>query len=309
MPVKTKVIIISGPTATGKTGLAVSLALRLGGEIINADSMQVYRHMDIGTAKPTEDERKGVLHHLLDVVNPNEPFNAALFRQMALPLAKKIAASETPCFIVGGTGLYIRALLGGLVDLPPVDQTFRDALKREWDQLGGCHLHKRLKRLDPQSAISIHPNDKTRIIRCLEIIHQTSRPCSEKIHGHGFKNEEFCALKIVLYRERRDLYERIEFRSEQMVQDGLIDETKTLLNMGYSPNLKPMKAIGYRHMVDFLLKDRPLENVLEQLKRDTRRYAKRQLTWFRKEPETHWFLPDQTRAITEKVQSFIAKSA
>ena len=186
-------VIILGPTAVGKSELAFEIAQRFNLEIINADSMQVYRHMDVGTAKPTLQERRGVIHHLLDVVDPDEDFNAALYRQMALPLAKGICAKNIPCFIVGGTGLYIRSLLGGLVELPPSDPMLRERLHLECDRKGAPKLHQQLARLDPERAESIHPNDRLRIIRALELFYitgktsdQYSDPPSESYRNRAF---------------------------------------------------------------------------------------------------------------------------
>ncbi len=306
---KHKIIVITGPTATGKTALAVSLALSLGGEIINADSMQVYRHMDVGTAKPTLAERRGVPHHLLDVVDPDEDFNAARFYEMAMPLAKEICGQDTPCFVVGGTGLYIRALLGGMVELPPLDPLLRERLNIECDRLGPSLLHRKLAALDPERAEAIHPNDRLRIIRALEIMHQTERQSSELIRGHQFGTMEFQALKFCLQMDREDLYDRINTRTEKMVAGGLIEETKRLLKMGYGPHLKSMTAIGYRHMIKYLQGEWTLEKATETLKRDTRRYAKRQITWFRAEPHVIYLNPENTHTAEERIRGFLAESA
>ncbi len=308
-PKKPKIIVIAGPTASGKTGLAVSLALSLGGEIINADSMQVYRHMDVGTAKPTLQERRGVIHHLLDVVDPDEDFNAALYRQMALPLAKGICAKNIPCFIVGGTGLYIRSLLGGLVELPPSDPMLRERLHLECDRKGAPKLHQQLARLDPERAESIHPNDRLRIIRALEIIEQTRQPASDLVKQHRFGNQEFLALKLCLQVEKEQLYDRINDRSEKMIDCGLVEETKRLMKKGYGPHLKSMTAIGYRHILKYLQGEWSLQKATETLKRDTRRYAKRQMTWFRAEPDMIHMVPEDEALAVNRIRDFLAESA
>ncbi len=308
-PKKPKVIVIAGPTASGKTGLAVALALSQGGEVINADSMQVYRGMDIGTAKPTLEERRGVCHHLLDVVDPDEDFNAARYRQMALPLAKSICARNIPCFIVGGTGLYIRALLGGLVKLPPSDPMLRERLQLECDRCGAPELYRKLADLDPEGAKSIHPNDRRRIIRALEIIHLTHRKPSDLQKEHRFQNQEFCTLKLYLQVERERLYDRINARTEKMVAEGLIQETKLLLAKGYDPHLKSMTAIGYRHITLYLQGKWPLEKATEALKQDTRKYAKRQMTWFKAEQDMIGMDPENKILAEEKIRAFMAKSA
>ena len=308
-PKKPKIIVIAGPTASGKTGLAVALAVSLGGEIINADSMQVYRYMDVGTAKPTLEERRGVIHHLLDVVDPDEDFNAAMYRQMALPLAKGICAKNIPCFIVGGTGLYIRSLLGGLVELPPSDPLLRARLNLECDQKGATKLHQKLAGLDPERAESIHPNDRFRIIRALEIIQQTCRPASHLMKQHRFGNQEFLALKLCLQVEKEQLYDRINERSETMIDCGLVEETKRLMKKGYGPHLKSMTAIGYRHIHKYLQGEWSLQKATETLKRDTRRYAKRQMTWFRAEPDIIHMDPEDETLAANRIRDFLAESA
>lgn len=305
---KPKIIVIAGPTASGKTGLAVSLALSLGGEIINADSMQIYRGMDVGTAKPTLEEQQGIIHHLLDIVNPDEDFNAAIYRQMALPLAKGICAKNIPCFIVGGTGLYIRSLLGGLVPLPPSDPMLRERLHLECDRIGAPECHRKLTELDPERAKSIHPNDRIRIIRALEIFHQTQRPSSDLLKQHQFGNQEFLAIKLCLQVEKEQLYNRINERSEKMMACGLIQETERLMKKGYGPHLKSMSAIGYRHILKYLQGGWSLEKATETLKRDTRRYAKRQMTWFRAEPDMIQIDPENAALTETKIREFLAES-
>ena len=308
-PKKPKIIVIAGPTASGKTGLAVALALSLGGEIINADSMQVYRYMDVGTAKPTLEERRGVIHHLLDVVDPDQDFNAALYRQMAFPLANGICAKNIPCFIVGGTGLYIRSLLGGLVELPPSDPMLRERLHLECDRKGAPKLHRKLARLDPERAESIHPNDRLRIIRALEIIQQTHRPASDLMKQHRFGNQDFLALKLCLQVEKEQLYDRINERSEKMIDCGLVEETKRLMEKGYDPHLKSMTAIGYRHILKYLQGEWSLQKATETLKRDTRRYAKRQMTWFKAEPDMIPIDPEDETLAVNRIRHFLAESA
>lgn len=302
---KPKLVIIAGPTASGKTSLAVEMAHEFNGEIINADSMQVYRYMDIGTAKPTISERRGILHHLIDVVDPDDDFNAARYREMAIPAIKDIVNRKKTCFIVGGTGLYIKTLLGGLMECPALDPDLRDELIKECDERGSPFLHERLKLLDPESAGCIHPNDRTRIIRALEIIGLTDRPRSSIIIEHGFKERPFLTLKICVNIGRDRLYDRINNRSDHMIEAGLIDETKLLLEKGYSPKLKSMCSLGYRHAISFLRKEWNFEEMISNLKQDTRRYAKRQLTWFRADPEMIWVVPDDMDFIKSKIQEFL----
>ena len=304
-PDKQKIIIITGPTATGKTDLAVNLSLDMGGEVVNCDSMQVYKGMDIGTAKPLPEEKKGIPHHLLDVVNPDEEFNASVYREYAVPVIKDILAREKICFVVGGTGLYIKSLLGGLFECPSSDPEIREQLLIEYDKKGKDILFERLKKLDPVYADTVHPNDRVRITRALEVIKLTGQPFSALAADHSFKNRDFTPLKICLYHEREILYERINLRSIMMFESGLVDETRKLLQNGYSPDLKPMKSIGYRHAIDYLENRMSYNESIELLLRDTRRYAKRQLTWFKADTEMLWFYPDNINEITEKVKEFI----
>ncbi|MCG6878782.1 MAG: tRNA (adenosine(37)-N6)-dimethylallyltransferase MiaA [Deltaproteobacteria bacterium] len=308
-PSKPRIVVIAGPTASGKTSLAVELALSLGAQVINADSMQVYRFMDVGTAKPALEERRGIPHHLIDVVDPHENFNAASYRQMALPLAKGLCEKKIPCFVVGGTGLYIRSLLGGLVELPPVNPVLRKRLHEECHVQGAPKLHRKLAKLDPERAESIHPNDSVRIIRALEIMEQTRCSSSDLLKKHQFKNQEFQALKLCLKMEKKQLYERINKRTEKMMANGLIEETEHLIKRGYAPHLKPMTAIGYRHIVKYLQGEWPLERAMETLKQDTRRYSKRQMTWFRAEPDMIPVDPLNPVLIERMIRAFLTESA
>jgi tRNA dimethylallyltransferase len=302
---KQKLIVIGGPTASGKSSLAVKLAQHFDGEVVNADSMQVYRHMDVGTAKPSVEEKKGIAHHLLDVVDPDEDFNAAIYRTMAIPLLKEIASRKKSCFVVGGTGLYIKTLLGGLIDCPPISTALREKIREECDKLGSDILHKRLEMLDPESALKIHPRDSLRVMRALEIFHLTHERPSSLIRKHGFPEGPFLALKICLQIDRKHLYHRINERCLLMMESGLAGETESLLDKGYSPSLKPLKSLGYRHMIKYLQGDWDLEEAVNRLQADTRRYAKRQLTWFRADPEVHWMIPEETDNIIKKIQEFV----
>jgi len=301
---KPKVIVITGPTASGKSSLAVELALQVGGEIVNADSMQVYRGMDVGTAKPTMAERRGVPHHLLDVVDPDEDFDAAKYRSLAIPQLQDMASRGKARLVVGGTGLYIKILLGGLLDSPPADLGLREELGRTWKEQGAEFLYERLKKLDPESALKIHPHDRVRIIRALEIIHLTRQRPSSLIQRHGFRDNAFEALKICIEMNRKELYERINQRSVKMIEGGLVEETERLLKQGYSPELKPMKSLGYRHVVKYLKGACTLDEATYELQRDTRRYAKRQLTWFGADPEMVWIKPRDMDGIIKKISAF-----
>ncbi|MFC1493793.1 tRNA (adenosine(37)-N6)-dimethylallyltransferase MiaA [Thermodesulfobacteriota bacterium] len=301
-----RIIIITGPTAAGKTDVSVDLAVRFNGEIVNCDSMQVYRYMDIGTAKPSPDERKGIPHHLLDIVDPDEEFNASSYREYAIPVIRDILDRKKACIIVGGTGLYVKSLLGGLLECPPSDPEIRKRLSLEYEEKGGNALYEHLKKLDPESASGIHPNDKIRVIRALEIIELTKKQLSELIRDHAFNDQQFSTLKICLHHERDVLYERINKRSLKMLEGGLIEETENLLKMGYSADLKPLRSIGYRHAAEYIDNTRGFDGTLELLQRDTRRYAKRQITWFRADPEMIWTYPEERDFIEEKIKEFIS---
>jgi tRNA dimethylallyltransferase len=300
-----RIVVITGPTAAGKSTLAVDLAADLGGEIVNADSMQVYRHMDVGTAKPTGEEMRGVPHHLLDVVDPDQPFNAASYRDLATASITDLGVRGRPCFVVGGTGLYIRALLGGLFRCPASSPEVRSRLNREWEKGGWGELHERLGSLDPAAAAGIHPNDRVRVVRALEVIEVTGRRFSTLTRDHGFRERRFNALLVCLHMERRSLYERINHRSAAMMTGGLPEEAGRLLDMGYSPELKPMQAIGYRHALAFLRGAWDLDETIRRLQADTRRYAKRQLTWLRREAGVLWRTPEQRDLVGREVSSFL----
>jgi tRNA dimethylallyltransferase len=308
MEPKPKIIVIAGPTASGKTSLAIELALTMGGEIVNADSMQVYRGMDVGTAKPDSNERNRVPHHLMDVVNPDEDFNAAIYRSLALPVLREIHSRGRVPFVVGGTGLYIRVLLGGVLYSPPLDPELRSRLREELAARGPEVLHEQLKELDPESAERIHPHDRVRILRALEIIHLSKTRLSSLVKNHRFRDNPFQALRICLQIEREQLYHRINERCVRMIQNGLARETAELLKKGYSPALKSMKGLGYRHMVEVLEGRWDMETALGKLQLDTRRYAKRQLTWFRADPENVWVKAEEVNELTKRIREFFGKA-
>ena len=299
-----KLLILTGPTGSGKSALAIELASLLGTEILNADSMQVYRGMDIGTAKLSMPERKGIPHHLIDIVDPDQEFNAALFRSHALAIIDDLGRRDIPLIVVGGTGLYIKALLGGLFTCPSSQRELRQKLWEECEDKGGSYLHERLRRIDNKAAESIHPMDTIRIIRALEVANLTGRPFSEVTGEHGFSERRFATLHLSLFVDREVLYDRINARALSMIDAGFVGEVERLLAMGYGPELKPMKAIGYRHIVGYLNGDWDLDEAVRLIQRDTRRYAKRQLTWFRADPEVVWVNPDDRSEIIDKVQAF-----
>jgi len=302
---KPNVIVICGPTATGKTSTAIELAGIVGGEIIGADSMQVYRYMDIGTAKPTADEQACVPHHMIDIVDPEEHFDAKKYAKMAHEIIMELFAQGITPLIVGGTGLYIKVLVHGLFEVDPADHNIRRRLKKQAEARGTDFLHQRLSRCDPDTAAKLHPHDTYRIIRALEIYELTGKTISDHHRTHRFQDRPFRVLKIGLDLDRDLLYDRINLRVDAMIEAGLIDEVKGLLGKGYSPNLKSMQSIGYRHMVDLIENRLSIDEALRTLRRDTRRYAKRQLTWFNADPEIVWFNPAQLDDISRTIKTFL----
>ena len=303
---KPKVIIIGGPTGIGKTAVAIRIAQRFGGEIVNADSMQIYRKMDIGTAKPTPKEQALVKHHLIDIINPDQPFDAVRFADMAGKIIIQLVEKQMLPLVVGGTGLYIKALTHGLFRENSSDPEVRKELHQIAETHGTEHLYRNLKQIDPDTADRLHPNDTFRIIRALEVYRVTGAPISDFHNTHRFSDRPYRTLKIGLDMDRKILYDRINSRVEAMMDEGLVAEVKQLLAIGYSAELKSMQSIGYRHMADFIEGRLEWDEALDTMKRDTRRYAKRQLTWFRKDPEMIWFHPEQVEEIAEKIEEFVA---
>ena len=302
MEEKPRIVIILGPTAVGKTDLSLDLASAFNGEIVSADSMQVYRHLDIGTSKPSPQERQRVPHHLIDVVSPDEEFSAARFSETAGGIIGDLEGRKA-VFVVGGTGLYVRALTGGLIEGP--DAALRSGYREAMEREDGERLHGRLRQLDPRAAERIHPRDRVRIVRALETVELTGEPISEKQRRHGFRDIRYEALKIGLYRDREELYRRIDSRAAQMVEGGLIGETEKILGMGYHPKLKPLQTLGYRYFIQYLKGSMTLEEALRSMQRDTRHYARRQMTWFRGEGGIEWFHPGEAGAIRKRIERFL----
>lgn len=282
-----KLICIVGPTASGKSAVAVTLAKGLGAEVVSADSMQVYRYMDIGTAKPAAREMEGIRHHMIDVADPDEDFNVSDYREMAASAIDDIHKRGKRVIVAGGTGLYVRALTRGLVDTPRADPGLRESLEREAREKGPLHLYRKLQEIDAEAARGIHPNNRVRVIRALEVAILSGRKISEFQHAHRFSEKAYDCLMLGIHVDREALYRRIEKRVDTMIESGLEGEVRGLLDKGYSRELKPMRSVGYKEMCAHIIDGIPLERAVELIKRDSRRYAKRQLTWFRKE-EVQW---------------------
>lgn len=302
-----KIIIICGPTGVGKTGFAIRLAQRFGGQIVGADSMQIYRYMDIGTAKPTAEEQARVCHHMVDIVDPDEPFDAAQYGRQAHAVTQGLIARGVMPFLVGGTGLYIKALVYGLFQGKVADLEVRRRLKAQLAAEGIAALHARLAERDPPAAARIHPNDAYRMLRALEVIECTGRPLSDHHQTHGFAQARYQTLTIGLTMPRGQLYARIDQRVEAMLAAGLLEEVRGLLSRGYDQGLKSMQALGYRHMVDFLQGRIGWEQALRTLQRDHRRYAKRQFTWFNAIAGIRWMVPDQVDDAAALVAAFMGQ--
>lgn len=285
---KPKLLVLIGPTAIGKTKLSIEIAKALQCEIISGDSMQVYRGMDIGTAKITTEEMEHIPHHLIDVMSPDESFSVALFQEYCRKLIPEISARERLPFIVGGTGLYIESVCYEFQFTDAgADEAFREAKMQYAEEYGTEALHHQLAEIDPKSAERLHPNDVRRIIRALEIFHLTGNTLSAQLEGQK-KESPYDLCLIGLTMDRQMLYNRIEDRIDQMLEQGLVDEVKSLLEQGYARNLVSMLGLGYKQIADHLLDGVPLDYAVSLLKRDTRRFAKRQLSWFRHMSGIHW---------------------
>lgn len=286
---KPPLVILTGPTAVGKTEISINLAKRINGEIISADSMQVYKYMDIGTAKIKEEEMQGVPHYLIDILEPNEEFNVVKFQEYALNAMKEIYAKGKIPIIVGGTGFYIQSVLYG-IDFKDNDEdtTYRKELEELAVVKGQTFLHEELRKVDESSAKSIHPNNVKRVIRALEYYKQTGLKISEHNEEQKQKESPYNFCYFVLTNNRDILYDRINLRIDKMLEAGLIEEVKSLLNAGCTKDMVSMQGLGYKEIISYLYEECSLEEAICLLKRDTRHFAKRQLTWFKREKEVTW---------------------
>lgn len=310
-PMFSALIAIVGPTAVGKTEISIKLAERIGAEIISADSRQVYRFMDIGTAKPSPEERRRIAHHMIDVVNPNEEYTVADYKSGAeIAINLVIRKGKIP-ILTGGSGLYVRAVIDGIFSGPGSNPDIRKGLEAQAEKSGLTSLYDRLRQVDPAASSRIHPGDKRRIVRALEIYEITGRPISVLQEEGKEKNTDFNPIMIGLNRSREELYGRIDKRVEKIFQQGFVEEVKTLLEKGYGKNLISMEALGYREVVQFLEGKTDIEQTKSKIKLDTHHYARRQLTWFRKDKRITWFdlqneeKPDKT---VETICGFMDKT-
>lgn len=278
----TRIVVIGGVTAAGKTAAAIALARREGGELVGADSVQVYRGFDIGSAKPTAEELGDVPHHLIDVIDPDEEIDAARYAKLADEAIADIASRGKLPIVVGGTGLWIRALVRGLAPLPEVDPSLRARLEEEADRAGLAAMHARLRAVDPAAGSRIHPNDRLRIVRALEVFEQTGRPLGEHQAEHALGAPRYDARILLLDLPREELYAAIRARIRAMIDAGWADEVRALLAK-WGPDIRPMDSVGYRQMKEHVLEGVPLEETERRIYKATRIYTRRQRTWFRGE--------------------------
>ncbi|UMZ73525.1 tRNA (adenosine(37)-N6)-dimethylallyltransferase MiaA [Natranaerofaba carboxydovora] len=282
------IIVIVGPTAVGKTELAISLAKKIDGEIISADSMQIYKGMDIGTAKPSKREQNNITHHMIDMTEPDQDYSVAKFKKVAQDIINDIVVRGKFPIIVGGTGLYVNALIYDYsFEELPRDSDCREKLRKKIEIEGLHKLHEELTDADPKAAERIHPNDEKRIIRALEVIYTTGNPISE--YQKTQKESPYNTLMIGLTKSRDELYDRIEKRVDKMLEKGLVDEVKDLLARGYNKNMTSMQALGYKEIVEYLQGEVTFEETIKLVKKRTKRFAKRQLTWFNRDQNITWY--------------------
>ena len=306
---KSPLICIVGPTAVGKTEIAIQLAQHLDAEIVSLDSRQIYRGMDIGTAKPTPDQRGAVPHYLIDCVDVDQPFSVAEYQRLGDTAIEEIRERNKRAMAVGGAGLYFRGLIDGLFDGPGADMEIRTKLQREAEEHGNVALHERLRRCDPETANRVHPNNRVKVIRALEVYELTGKPISA-LQGQWKRNKPRYPFRAFgLNMPREVLYRRIEERVDQMVEAGLIEEVEWLLDQGYSRNCVAMQSFGYKELIDHLDGKRTLNEAITLLKQNTRRFAKRQLTWFRNDPRIEWIDISEFPSMEGIVDNLLAKNS
>ena len=302
---KSRLLCLLGPTAVGKTEIAIQLAQRLNAEIVSIDSRQIYRQMDIGTAKPTPEEQHAARHHLIDCVNISQPFSVADYQSLADAAIADIQNRGKHALLVGGAGLYFRAVVDGLFEGPDADIALRERLAQEAAQRGVDSLHERLRACDPASAERIHPNNVVRVIRALEVYELTGTPMSEHQQQWHRENQRYPFIAFCLTMPRALLYQRIEQRVDVMLANGLIAEVESLLTAGYARDAVALRSFGYKELIAYLDGACTYLKAIEQLKRNTRRFAKRQLTWFRKDTRIEWVdrnaTPDIVAHLLQKI--------
>lgn len=293
-----KVIVISGPTASGKTGLAVEVAQKLNTEIISADSRQIFKFLNIGTAKPDKLQLETVKHHCIDILYPNEDYDVSLFESDARKIMDEMFNLGKIPVVAGGSGLYIKAIVEGIFTGPSKDEEFRTEMEQLKASRGEAALYALLKEKDPLSAEKMLPSNWKRVVRALEVLHITGIPIW-KHHEEQSVQDDIQYFQFAIDLDRKILYDRIEKRVDAMIEQGLEEEVKKVLKMGYSPDLNSLNTVGYKEMINYICNDYNLDRCIELIKRNTRRYAKRQLTWFRADKEIKWFKHDSDNPLNE----------
>jgi tRNA dimethylallyltransferase len=291
--------VIVGPTCSGKTKLALAISGKIDSEIISADSRQIFKLLNIGTAKPSKNELKFVKHHFIDYLHPDEEFNVSKFEKEAIKIIEKLLSAKKLPIICGGSGLYIKALIDGIIDVPDTDQDFRKELLEIRNKKGNEFLYEMLKSIDKKSADTMLPQNWKRVIRAIEIYKLTNQKFSD-IKNENIKTTDIKFMQYGLLWDRQQLYENIEKRVDEMIEKGLIEEVKSILAQGFSPELNSLNTVGYKEIINYLNEEISIEKAIELIKRNTRRYAKRQMTWFRKDKRIKWIEIDN-RSSFEKI--------
>ncbi len=303
-----KVLVIAGPTASGKKAAASAIAEKFAGEIVSADSRKVYRYLDIGTAKPPPEDRACIPHHLIDIVDPDEPFNAGDWADRADTAVRDILSRGRLPIISGGTGFYVKAFREGLSGGIDADEVVRKRLAKELEDTGPASLYRKLQTVDPDRASQLHENDTFRVLRALEVYETTRRPFSELKNSVSAPGDVYDYLTIGISRDREELYRRINYRVDMMIRAGLVEEVRSILDRGYARDSVALDTVGYKEWFPFFDDEMPFDECAEAVKRNTRRYAKRQLTWFRAVSDMEWFDPDgsaQSQALQKRVAEWL----
>ena len=301
-----KVIVIVGPTCSGKTKVGISLAQKLHTEIISADSRQIYKKLTIGTAKPTQDELRTIKHHFIDFLDPDEDYNVSRFETDSLKVIDELISQGKIPIVVGGSGLYINALTEGIFNSVDTDDEYREELKEKHEKFGDEYLYEELKKVDPQSASGMISQNWKRVMRALEVFHLTGEPIW-KMQENYERKVDYNFILFGLNWDRKILYTNIEKRVNEMIANGLVDEVKNILSLGYSKNINSLNTVGYKEIISYLNNEISLDRAIELIKRNTRRYAKRQMTWFRKTENIYWLTCDENTFPEQLISQIIKK--
>lgn len=304
MKIADKVIVIVGPTCSGKTRLGLMIAEKINGEIISADSRQVYKHLSIGTAKPTEEQLNSVKHYFVDELNPDEEFNADIFSRRANEIIRSLLGKNLKPIVVGGSGLYIKALIDGITQTIIADKSLREELLEARKIYGNEYLYNELKKIDPVSAERMLPQNWKRVIRAIEVLILTGKPIWQH-HLENNSKPEFNFVQYGLLWDRKKLYQNIEQRVNKMISDGLVDEVKEILRLGYSKEINSLNTVGYKEIIDFIENKITFEQAVYLIKRNSRRYAKRQMTWFKSDKRINWIGINSFNEIDEITENIL----